>query len=101
MNKMELNQLCEFISKVYPTATFPKEKLIVWFDLLKPYRFDHAMKNARHHALRSEFPPTIADLVQIPKDDEKPLRNVAHRNLEDVERAKAEATEFLKSIGEL
>lgn len=101
MNKKEVVAIAQLITTAYPNATFPKEKLELWAEMLGPYEYEVIQRNAKKHILHSEFAPVIADLVKIPATDEKPSRNVSQRSLKDVKTAEKEAEDFLRSLGEL
>lgn len=101
MNKKEVVQIAQLITTAYPNATFPKEKLELWAEMLGRYEYEEVQSNAKKHILQSEYAPTIADLVRKPADPEQPLRNVSQRNYREVKAAEKEAEEFLRSLGEL
>jgi hypothetical protein len=101
MNKQEIVEVAKLITNAYPSASFPKDKLEVWLEMLAPYNYEMVKANAKKHILHSEYSPTIADLVKLPKEEGTPLRNVSQRDLNDVKQAEKDAEEFLKNLGEL
>lgn len=101
MNKKEIVQIGKLITTAYPNATFPKEKLELWAEMLISYDYEQIHKNVKKHILVSEYAPTIADLVRKPVDPEQPLRNVSQRSYKEIKAAEKDAEEFLRSLGEL
>lgn len=99
MNRKEVVQIAQLISNSYPNATFSKEKLETWAEMLDGFDYETVRKNAKYHILHSEYSPTIADLVKVPKHDEPQTRSNSTRTLEDVEKAKREAAETLRKLG--
>jgi Loader and inhibitor of phage G40P len=101
MNKKEIVEIAKLITTAYPSASFPKEKLELWGEMLAPYDFETVKANTKRHILYSEYSPTIADLVKLQREEGTPLRNVSQRDLNDVKQAEKDAEEFLKNLGEL
>lgn len=101
MNKNEIVQIGKLIAAAYPNQTFDKDKLSVWYELLNSHDYETIRANTIQHIKRSEYAPTIADLIRLPKETGTPLRNAARVNLDDVKKAEDDATEFLRQMGEL
>jgi hypothetical protein len=58
----EVKEVFKVISSVYSQFEVTKEKVDVWYRLLKEQNPAVVMRNTERYVLENKFPPTIADL---------------------------------------
>lgn len=64
MTRDEVKEVFKLLANVYSQFEVTKEKIDIWFKLLKDHNPAIVMRNAERHVLESKFPPTIADLKE-------------------------------------
>lgn len=69
MTKLEVIELFNFLSQVYPNQfnvdTVIQEKIDVWSSLLANQNPAVVMRNAERHAMHCKFPPNIAEIREV------------------------------------
>lgn len=64
MTRDEMKAVFRLLVNTYPQFEVTKEKIDIWFKLLKDHNPAIVMRNAERHVLESKFPPTIAELKE-------------------------------------
>lgn len=62
MTRDEVKEIFKILNSVYPQFEVTKEKLDIWYGLLRDQNPAIVMRNTERYVLDSKFPPTIADL---------------------------------------
>ena len=69
MNKQEVVKLFKVITSVYPQFGVDQTKIDTWAWVMRDQDVEAVMKNAESYMLNHSFPPTIADVKTIPKQE--------------------------------
>lgn len=69
IKKDQVFEIMSMFRDVYNNFDFDQQKLNTWHSLLKNQDLDTVLKNAERLVLESKFPPSLAELLEVKKDD--------------------------------
>lgn len=78
MNKNQVIDILETIQNMYH-AKFkidnPQKTVDAWFKILQDFDFDTINRNLTNYVSKNSFPPSVADLINMPEHKDKAILN--------------------------
>lgn len=71
MNREQVKEVFKILAFAYPKFDVTSEKIDFWHKFLIDQDPAVVMKNAERHVMNNQFPPTIAELREVKRNEDK------------------------------
>lgn len=71
MNREQVKEVFKILAYAYPRFEVSSEKIDFWHKFLTDQNPVTIMKNVERHVMSNPFPPTIADLREVKRNEDK------------------------------